>query len=403
MLHLEVTSMIQSAQRIENYHYAIRHLAGAAEALTRAGREVIYLNIGDPQVYGFRPPEHIVEPVIRALKNSFTGYTHSAGLGEAREAVAGYATRLGASTGPDQVLITSGASEAADILLTALLNENDEVLLPTPGYPIYPAILSKLGAAARYYHLDPTNAWQPSLDEITSLISNRTRALLLINPNNPTGSITSDGVTRQLLELALEHNLLVIADEVYRELCFEESPTPSSAMAEPMGVPLVTLESLSKTHLVPGWRTGWMRFTHADKMRDLVQAVYRLAGGRLCAPTPTQYAVRPALEGDRTFQVDFISELRRRRDFAVQRVQEIKGLSCDLPQAAFYLMIKVDNPGEHTDERFVLDLLEATGVLVVHGSGFGAGPRQGYFRMVYLANEPTLKIVFCRLGQFLAG
>ncbi len=395
--------MIQSARRIENYHYAIRHLAGAAEALTRAGREVIYLNIGDPQVYGFRPPEHIVEPVIRALKNSFTGYTHSAGLGEAREAVAGYATRLGASTGPDRVLITSGASEAADILLTALLNENDEVLLPTPGYPIYPAILSKLGAAARYYHLDPTNAWQPSLDEITSLISNRTRALLLINPNNPTGSITSDGVTRQLLEMALEHNLLVIADEVYRELCFEESPTPSSAMAEPMGVPLVTLESLSKTHLVPGWRTGWMRFTHADKMRDLVQAVYRLAGGRLCAPTPTQYAVRPALEGDRTFQVDFISELRRRRDFAVQRVQEIKGLSCDLPQAAFYLMIKVDNPGEQTDERFVLDLLEATGVLVVHGSGFGAGPRQGYFRMVYLANEATLKIVFCRLGQFLAG
>ncbi len=163
--------MIQSARRIENYHYAIRHLAGAAEALTRAGREVIYLNIGDPQVYGFRPPEHIVEPVIRALKNSFTGYTHSAGLGEAREAVAGYATRLGASTGPDQVLITSGASEAADILLTALLNENDEVLLPTPGYPIYPAILSKLGAAARYYHLDPTNAWQPSLETRCATLS----------------------------------------------------------------------------------------------------------------------------------------------------------------------------------------------------------------------------------------
>ncbi len=283
------------------------------------------------------------------------------------------------------MLITSGASEAADILLTALLNENDEVLLPTPGYPIYPAILSKLGAAARYYHLDPTNAWQPSLDEITSLISNRTRALVLINPNNPTGSITSDEVTRQLLELALGHNLLVIADEVYRELCFEESPTPSSAMAEPMGVPLVTLESLSKTHLVPGWRTGWMRFTHADKMRDLVQAVYRLAGGRLCAPTPTQYAVRPALEGDRTFQLNFISELRKRRDLAVQRVQKIKGLSCDVPQAAFYLMIKVDHLGERTDERFVLDLLEAT------------------VRMVYLADEATLKIVFSRLGQFLAG
>ena len=144
-VHLEVTPMIQSARRIENYHYAIRHLASAAETLTRAGREVIYLSIG-----------------------------------EAREAVAGYATRLGAPTRPDQVLITSGASEAADILLTALLNESDQVLLPAPGYPIYPAILSKLGAATRYYHLDPANGWQPSLDEITSLINNKTRALVLI-------------------------------------------------------------------------------------------------------------------------------------------------------------------------------------------------------------------------------
>src|SRR3981081_3103637 len=248
--------MIQSAQRIENYHYAIRHLAGAAESLTRAGREVIYLNIGDPQVYGFRPPEHIVEPVIRALKNSFTGYTHSAGLSQAREAVANYATRLGAPTSADHVLITSGASEAADILLTALLDEKDEVLLPAPGYPIYPAILSKLGAATCYYHLDDARGWQPSVDEMASLINPRTRALVLINPNNPTGLITSDEVTKQMLELALRNNLLVIADEVYRELCFEKSPTSASVMAEAMGVPLVTLESLSKTHLVPGWRTG---------------------------------------------------------------------------------------------------------------------------------------------------
>ena len=398
----KVMSMIQSARRIENYHYAIRHLAGAAEALTKAGREVIYLNIGDPQVYGFRPPAHIVEPVIAALRNSFTGYTHSAGLLEAREAVARYATGLGALTTPDQVLITSGASEAADLLLTALLNENDEVLLPAPGYPIYPAILSKLGAVARYYHLDPATAWQPELNEIASLVNDRTRALVLINPNNPTGSIISDEITGQLLELAQRRNLIVIADEVYRELCFEKPPAPSSVLAEPMGVPLVTLESLSKTFLVPGWRTGWLRFTHADRMRDVVRAVYRLAGGRLCAPTPAQYAVRPALDGDRAFQLDFVSELRRRRDFAVRRVQEIKGLSCDVPQAAFYLMIKVDHPG-NTDEHFVLDLLEATGVLVVHGSGFGGDPQQGYFRMVYLAGEATLETVFSRVDEFLKG
>src|SRR5215831_4882385 len=394
-------SMIQPARRIENYHYAIRHLAGAAEALTKAGREVIYLNIGDPQIYGFRPPAHIVEPVIAALRNSFTGYTHSAGLLEAREAVARYATGLGATTDPDQVLITSGASEAADLLMTALLNEEDEVLLPAPGYPIYPAILSKLGATGRNYHLDPANGWQPSLDEIASLVGARTRAIVLINPNNPTGSITSDELTRQILELAHRHNLLVIVDEVYRELCFENGPRPASVFAQPMGVPLVTLESLSKTFLVPGWRTGWLRFTHADKMRDLVQAVYRLAGGRLCAPTPAQYSVRPALEGDRVFQLNFINELRKRRDFAVAQVQKIRGLSCDVPQAAFYLMVKVEELGERTDERFVLDLLEASGVFTVHGSGFGADPQQGYFRMVYLADEATLNIVFNRIAEFL--
>jgi len=393
--------MIQSARRIENYHYAIRHLAGAADALTKAGREVIYLNIGDPQVYGFRPPEHIIAPVTAALRNSFTGYTHSAGLLEAREAVASYATALGAVTEPDQVLITSGASEAADLVMTALLNEEDEVLVPAPGYPIYPAILSKLGSTARYYQLDPANGWQPSIDEITSLVGARTRAIVLINPNNPTGSITADELTTQVLELAQRHNLLVIVDEVYRELCFEEGPKPASVFAQQMGVPLVTLESLSKTFLVPGWRTGWLRFTHADKMRDVVQAVYRLAGGRLCAPTPAQYSVRPALEGDRVFQLNFINELRKRRDFAVAQVQKIRGLSCDVPQAAFYLMVKVEELGERTDERFVLDLLEASGVFTVHGSGFGADPRQGYFRMVYLPDVAILETVFNRIGEFL--
>src|SRR6266853_426361 len=338
-------SMIQSARRIQNYHYAIRHLAGAAEALTRAGREVIYLNIGDPQVYGFRPPEHIVEPVIRALKNSFTGYTHSAGLSQAREAVANYATRLGAPTSPDQVLITSGASEAADILLTALLDENDEVLLPAPGYPIYPAILSKLGAATLYYRLDGTSGWQPSVDELASLINPRTRALVLINPNNPTGSITSDEVTKQLLELALRNNLLVIADEVYRELCFEKPPTSASVLAQEIDVPLITLESLSKTHLVPGWRVGWMRYTHEKQMRDLTGAIGRLASGRLCSPTPAQYAIQPALEGSREFQADFLRELKSRRDFCVARVQKNESLSCEIPAAAFYLMIKAEKLG----------------------------------------------------------
>jgi aspartate/methionine/tyrosine aminotransferase len=394
--------MISPSTRTANFHYAIRNLVSAAEVLERAGGSIIYLNIGDPQAYGFRPPVHIVEAVTRALKESFTGYAHSAGLRVARSAVAAYATALGAPTTLEQVLITSGASEAADLVLTALVNDGDEVLLPAPGYPIYPAILNKLGAIARYYTMNSSDAWQPSIEEINSLITNRTRAIVLINPNNPTGSISLDEMTKQILELAARHKLLVIADEVYRELCFEKPPTSASVLAQQLDVPLITLESLSKTHLVPGWRVGWMRYTHEKQMRELTEAIGRLASGRLCSPTPAQYAVAPALEGSREFQRNFLNDLKGRRDFCVERVRKNESLSCEIPEAAFYLMIKAEKLGDRTDERFVLDLLKETGVLVVHGSGFGVDPHLGYFRMVYLADEAILGEVFNRIDQFMA-
>ena len=394
--------MISPSNRTANFHYAIRNLVNAAEVQEQAGRSVIYLNIGDPQAYGFRPPAHIVEAVAQALRNGFTGYAHSAGLQAARNAVAAYATFLGAPTTPAQVLITSGSSEAADLVLTALVNEGDEVLLPAPGYPIYPAILNKLGAIASYYRLDSANGWQPDIEEIDSVITKRTRALVLINPNNPTGSIIPDETTKQILEVAARHKLLVITDEVYRELCFEEPPTSASVLAQDIDVPLITLESLSKTHLVPGWRIGWMRYTHEKQMGELTAAIGRLATGRLCSPTPAQYAVEPALEGSREFQKDFLSELKSRRDFCVERVRNNTSLSCEIPAAAFYLMIRAETLDGRTDEQFVLDLLKETGVLVVHGSGFGMDPHQGYFRMVYLADQKTLGEVFNRIDQVTA-
>lgn len=393
--------MISASKRTENFHYAIRNIVAAAEALERDGRKVIYLNIGDPQVYGFRPPAHVVEAVARALRESFTGYAHSSGLMEAREAVAAYATNLGARTAPGEVLMTAGASEAADLLLAALVNEGDEVLLPAPGYPLYEAILNKYGVIPRHYNLDGARGWQLDVAELSSRIGERTRALVIINPNNPTGAIIPDETVKELLGLAARHNLLVIADEVYRDLCFTKQPTPASILAQEMQVPLVTLESLSKTHLIPGWRVGWMRYTCAEKMQGLMQAVGRLASGRLCSPTPTQYAVRPALEGDRSFLAGFIGEIRKRRDLVVAHVNRIEGLSCEVPAAAFYVMIKADDPWRRPDEKFVLDLLAETGVLVVHGSGFGTDPQQGFFRLVYLADEATLDTVFERISKMM--
>ena len=398
-----LSEQMAPARRLANFQYAIRNVVSAAERLERAGRKITYLNIGDPQVYGFRPPPHVIEATARALHERFTGYSHSAGLYEARASIANYATELGAPTLPTDVFLTAGASEAADLLLSALVNEGDEVLLPAPGYPIYPAILTKLGGVSRYYRLDGAHDWQPDLDEIRWLIGERTRAIVLINPNNPTGSITPDATTRQLLELAERHGLLVIADEVYRELCFGAPPTPASVLAEEMQMPLVTLESLSKTHLVPGWRVGWMRLTQAESLSDLTNAFLRLAGGRLCSPTPAQYAVKPALEGDKTFMQGFLSDIRQRRDYALRRVGNMSGLSVTAPAAAFYMMLRVNDLGRRTDEQWVLDLLEATGLLVVHGSGFGADARDGYLRLVYLPDEGTLGFVFDELERFLAN
>jgi len=386
--------MIHSSERATNFHYAIRNVVNAAEVLERQGRQIIHLNIGDPQAFGFKPPPEVIEAIVRAARDQFTGYSHSAGLREAREVIAQYATELGAETSPDDVLTTAGASEGAELLLTALLNPGDEVLLPAPCYPVYPAIVNKLDAITRYYRLSHQTNWQPPVDEIRSLINERTRALLLINPSNPTGAITPDETTKQLLELAAEHDLLVISDEVYRDLCFQQAPTSASVLARDSGACVVVLESLSKTHMLSGWRVGWMRFTPAASMRELVSGVTRLASGRLCSSTLAQYAIQPALQGDQESVRKFREEIRVRRDLAAARVSQIDGLSCTLPDAAFYLMVHVDDMGDRGDEQFVLDLLEASNVLVVHGSGFGSYPQEGYFRLVYLADEQLLGKAF---------
>ena len=386
--------MIQSSDRATNFHYAIRNVVHAAETLERQGRQIIHLNIGDPQAFGFKPPAEVVEAVERAIREKFTGYSHSAGLLQAREAIAQYATALGAETLPNGVLITAGASEGAELVLTALVNPGDEVLLPAPGYPIYPAIVNKLGANVCYYHLNHQTNWQPSVDEVRSLVNERTRAIVLINPSNPTGAITTDETTKLLLEIAAEHDLLVISDEVYRELCFEKAPTSASVLAGDSGAAVVVLESLSKTHMLSGWRVGWMRFAVQARTRELIQSVTRLASGRLCSSTLAQYAIQPALHSNQRSVRSFTEEIRIRRDFAAKRVAEIGGLSCSLPEAAFYLMIHVDDMGDRTDEQFVLDLLESSGVLVVHGSGFGCDTAAGYFRLVYLADQELLGSAF---------
>jgi aspartate/methionine/tyrosine aminotransferase len=245
---------IPVASRVNRFSYAIRNIVAEAQAVEAKGTRVRYLNIGDPVAFGFQTPAHLIEAAERAMRDGQNGYLPSAGILSAREAVAADYTAKGVPATADRVLITTGTSEGIDLVLNALVDEGDEVLVPLPTYPLYTAVIAKIGAKARYYLTDPHRDWQPDIDHLRSLISPRTRVLVTIDPNNPTGAVYPPAVRRALLDIAEEHGLTILADEVYGELGFD-GPVPLLGTLD-RDAAVVSLSSLSKAYLAPGWRTG---------------------------------------------------------------------------------------------------------------------------------------------------
>jgi aspartate/methionine/tyrosine aminotransferase len=392
---------IPVAARVDRFSYAIRNIVAEARAVEARGLRVRYLNIGDPAAFGFQPPAHMVEAAVRAMRDGHNGYLPSPGIPEAREAVAADYGVRGVPVSPDRVLITTGTSEAIDIALNALADEGDEVLVPTPTYPLYTAVLAKLNAQPRYYRTDVNRDWLPDIDHVRSLITPRTRVLVIIDPNNPTGAVYPAPVRRALIELAEQHNLTIVADEVYAELGFDGS-VPLLATLEP-DAPIISLSSLSKAYLAPGWRTGWMVVGPTPRLDRVLAAVKKLADGRLCSPGPMQYAVTAALTGDRSHQVSFRKALAERARITTEAFNSIPGMGCVPPRAAFYAMPFLSLPPGRTDEDFVLGLLRATGILCVYGSGFGMPPEQGTFRIVYLADPGELSQIYAEIASFTRG
>ena len=389
---------MQNAARVNRLSYAIREIVAEALKVEAAGTRVRYLNIGDPMAFGFGTPPHLVAAVERALRDGRSNYGPSAGIAEAREAVAAESTAAGFPVSADRVLITAGTSEAIDLALSAVVDAGGEVLVPMPTYPLYTAVIAKLDAAARYYRLDPERNWMPDLDHLRSLVTPATRALVIIDPNNPTGAVYPTDTRRALLNFADEHGLLVLADEVYSDLVF-------SGRVEPYGrldpdAPIISFSSLSKAYLAPGWRTGWMAIGRSPRLDDVAAAVKKLADGRLCGTLPMQYAVEPALAGDRSHQVSFRKALKARADFTVDRLRGMPGVTCVAPTAAFYAMPRVALPPGRTDVDYVKALLHATGVLCVHGSGFGLPAEQGFLRIVFLASLEELGEIFDLMAAF---
>jgi alanine-synthesizing transaminase len=389
---------VRVSSRISGFVYAIRNIVAEARRVEAAGTRVRYLNIGDPIAFGFSTPPHLIDAVARAMRDGHNGYTQSIGILPAREAVAADYTRRGMSVHPDHVVLTSGTSEGIELALGALADEGDEVLVPVPTYPLYTAVLAKLGARAVYYRLDPANNWQPDLDDIRRRVSPATRALVVIDPNNPTGAVYPDDTRRALLKIASDHNIPLLADEVYSELGYD-GPIAPMASLDPEA-PVISFSSLSKAYLAPGWRAGWLAVGASHRMDDVLNAIRKLADGRLCSPGPMQHAITAALTSDRSHQDTFIAALKERAAVSVERLNAIDGITCVPPASAFYAMPKVALPPGVTDEDYVVALLRETGVLCVYGSGFGLPAGDGFFRVVFLAEPKALHEIYDLIADF---
>ena len=308
---------IRVAARVNRFSYAIRNIVAEARRVEAAGRQVRYLNIGDPVAFGFTTPLHLISAVERALRDGHNGYAPSAGVPAAREAVAAELTARGFPVAPDRTFLTAGTSEGIELALGALAEEGSDVLVPLPTYPLYTAVIGKLGARAVGYRADPSQGWRPDLDHLESLVTPATRALVIIDPNNPTGAAYSLSTRQALLGFADRHGLAIVADEVYGDLAYEGPVAPLGSL-DP-DAPIISLSSLSKAYLAPGWRAGWMGIGRAPRLNDVVSAIAKLADGRLCSTVPMQYAVIAALEGDRSHQVAFRAALEERAAVTVER------------------------------------------------------------------------------------
>ena len=389
---------ILCAARLENVRYAIRDLACIADEVTAQGHKILPLNIGDPLTFDFQTPAHMIEAVYKAMRDGKNGYAPSSGIKSALDAIRREAARKGITTIQD-VFITSGVSETVDVCLAALLNPGDNLLTPCPDYPLYSAVLAKLDVGLNTYYLKEENGWQPDLEDIRRKITPRTRGIVLINPNNPTGSVCTRAMLEEIAELARRHNLIIFADEIYDKLIMDDDPHVAMAAVAP-DVPVITFGGLSKNYLAPGWRIGWgIASGDPAVIKPYLDGVNKLLRARLCANHPEQYAIPAALDGPQDHLAEVKNKLRSRRDLTMKWCDTTQRVSCVKPRGAFYAYPKIDIP--EGDDIFVTELIRQKHVMVVHGSGFGQRPGTKHFRIVFLPDEKTLSAAYSAIGEFL--
>ena len=397
---------VLKSTKLNNVLYDVRGpIVDAARQMEDEGQKIIKLNIGNMAPFGFDPPEEVVQDMARNLPES-AGYSDSKGIFAARKAVMHYTQQQGiAGVTLDDIYLGNGASELIVMATQALLNDGDELLLPAPDYPLWTAATSLAGGVPVHYVCDESNGWMPSLEDMRAKITPRTRGIVVINPNNPTGALYSDALLRGIVQLAREHDLVLLVDEVYDKVLYEG--VKHTAMASlSTDVLTLTFNSLSKAYRSCGFRAGWM-VVSGDKRaaRNYIEGLTMLANLKLGSNVPGQWAIQTALGGYQSIN-DLIKEggrLRRQRDLAYELITAIPGVTCVKPQAALYMFPRLDPemyPIED-DRQFFMEVLRATRVMLVQGSGFNY-PDNQHFRIVFLPHEDDLREAIGRLAAFLA-
>lgn len=379
--------------------YAIRDIILHARKYESNGGQVIYLNIGDPVKYDFKTPDHIKSALINAVKDNKNYYTDSEGLPELKKAITEKESQKGMSVTEDDVLVTNGVSEGLDMILASIVDPNSEVLMSGPYYPPYSSYVKFYGGKPVEFRINEDG--RPDLEDLISKITPRTRAICIISPNNPTGEVFDRKSLQQLIDVAAEHNLYIITDEIYDKIVFDDQFTGIGKVSK--DAPVILLNGFSKSYLMTGWRCGYVCFnSNASGLDELRKNVPKLARVRISANLPVQVAAVEALRGPQTHIIDIVEKLRKRRDYVVKRLNAIEGISCRIPHGAFYVFPKVNlDRYWEDDQQFVLDLLSKTGVLTVQGSGFGKAFGSSHFRIVYLPKEEVLEQAMDKLEFFM--
>jgi len=391
------------SRRVREIEYAIRDIAVIANEVKKKGKKVYHLNIGDPLLYDFKTPQFTSEALGKVSLEGKNFYADSLGIIELREEISKFLKiNNNLEVNLDDILITTGVTEGIYFILAALIENNNELLIPGPTYPLYINNTRFYDGIPVEYELDENDDWDPNIDDIRKKITEKTQAILICSPNNPTGVLYSKKKVKQIIDLAGEYNLPILSDEIYDQITYEKEYTSPASLSK--DVPIIGMNGFSKSHLMTGWRLGYLYYHDPEnKLKDLKEGIAKMARARLSASCIAQYAAIEIFRRPSDHTAEMVKKLKERRDYSYKRLRQIEGISCVNASGAFYLFPRIDLrefPKWKDDKEFVISLLKETGVCTVYGSGFGEFGKN-HFRVTFLPTIDVLEEVYNQLEGFL--